>query len=155
MPKQPPSCILEKWKFYGQKFLESLRAEEQYREGKNKMSTSVDTLLFLTISHRKEKTINIVWKDDKCKILKVGKAIESDKILFLLTCPEQNFLHHLSKWSCVWQLTDIKWHVLPFFFVLRKNIYTHTCGSNLIYFYTLMHRFLKIRQSTWSISHSL
>lgn len=45
MPKQSPSCILEKLKFHGQKFLGSLKAEEQYREGKNKLSTSVETLL--------------------------------------------------------------------------------------------------------------
>lgn len=47
---------------------------------------------------------------------KVGKATESDKIVFVLTCPEQNFLHPLSKGSCVWHITDIKWCVFLFLY---------------------------------------
>lgn len=40
-----------------QKFSGSLRAEEQYREGKNKVSTSVETLLLLTFPPQKAKDI--------------------------------------------------------------------------------------------------
>lgn len=110
MPKQPLSCILKKWKFPGQKFLGSLRAEEQRREWKNNMSSPMEILIFLPISHRNAKNRKMVWKDVRCKVLKVGKASESDKILFLLT--------FLSRISCTpfpkRAVFGSKWHVLLF-----------------------------------------
>lgn len=151
MPKQSPSCILEKSKFPGQNFPGSLWAEEQCREWKNNTSTPVETLLCLPTSHGNAKNIQMGWEDVSCKVLKVGKATELDKILFLLTFPSRVSCTSFPE-SCVWHLTGSEGHVLLFLHQKKmENNIIYTIGSNLIHFYTSTHRFLKIRQITWSV----
>lgn len=105
-----PKFILHirKMKF-AQKSLGSLWAEEQYREGKNKMPIPVETLPFLCMRHRNAKNIKMTWREQnpKCAKSYLLYYSSSSPVLSTVSCtPFPNYK--------LCQLAGIKWHTLLF-----------------------------------------